>query len=462
MIEDPSDPRRTLLAVGRDGSYQLIPSLMRDGELLAPLSRHDPILRRATLPKGAAAMRAREGVGVASPEVLMRLVVRFIEQRVAVERRYLIPLAAFVVATWLVDRFEVAPYLMVVGPPVSGKTTLLIVLALLCRRSFLVGDISSSALFHVCAQIHPTFLLDESASQVGQSDSAMRHFLRMGSTREGIVRKGEFFDAFSAKVLAVLEPPNDTALNSRCLTIPTIRANPEVKDLREPAVIEYAARLRAALLLYRLDNWTRIRSNRIPGSEHLSPRAQDLLACLSAATPDKDGREYLLAHFKAAGECVEEDIRTVVIRLLNLILYKLIHAPSEENSVGPGMASSIRVKYLTDTVNRELQLRGETGKLSAESVGHLLTALGLARRYRTSSGMRLLLDLSAKRRIHTNAETYGQEALRLDYGPQAEECTLCKENCLDQLLGKIPPAPEHESKESAEPRQKSSLGEIPS
>jgi len=61
----------------------------------------------------------------------------------------LLLVAAFVVSTWFIERLAVAPYLALVGLPRSGKTTLLQVLNLLCRRALLTADITSAAFYEV-------------------------------------------------------------------------------------------------------------------------------------------------------------------------------------------------------------------------------------------------------------------------------------------------------------------------
>jgi hypothetical protein len=389
-------------------------------------------------------------------EELLDLVYRFILEHVALDHESLFVLASFVLSTWFVDRFEVAPYLLIVGPPASGKTTLLNVLALLCRRSWLVGDLSSAALYRAFSTIHPTLLLDESTTQAGLSDSALHHFLRVGTTRQGVARRGEVFDCYGAKIFAALEPPSDAALTSRCLIVPMSAANPAIKDLADPAVREYAEQLQRGLLQWRLHRWASIHPARVPGSEGLRPRAQDLLACLAAAVATQQARDLLLAFFRSRVTDAEEDRRTIYSRLLNSVLLRLIHEPSELNINDPIAKSWIMVKGLTDTVNQELRLRGERIQLRPENLGHMLTALGLTERERTNSGMKLVLDLTTRRRIHQNAKTYGQESLGLDYEPPLAGCPLCKENNLGMLPEKLQPSPESESMKSGDSAQHTS------
>ena len=70
--------------------------------------------------------------------------------------------ANFVVYTWLADRMPTAVYLFLTGLPQSGKTTLLEVFELLCRRPLLVSEITPAAVYEVCPQFGPTLLIDES------------------------------------------------------------------------------------------------------------------------------------------------------------------------------------------------------------------------------------------------------------------------------------------------------------
>jgi hypothetical protein len=451
IVEDPDDPKRTVLAVGRQGSYQLVRSVKCDKEILAPIPR-DEILREVPLPRGVQEVRDRDGV-VASREILYVLVLNFIRERVAFEPVHLFVVTSFIESTWFVDRLEVAPYLLIVGPPQSGKTTLLNVLALFCRRPLLVGDISAAALYRGISKIHPTLLIDESATLVGQSGHALRHFLRVGTTRQAVARRGEIFDLFGAKVFTALEPPDDAALNGRCIIVPMLAANPEKKDLRSPEVQRFVDALRQGLLRWRLDAWASIQPAKVPGSEALPPRTQDLLTSLAAAASTQLERDVLLQYFKETPANVDEDRRTVLSRLVNSILHKLIHGSTDVCVNDPRLATWIMQKDLTTTVNKELALRGERIRLGPEHVGHILTGLGLTNREKTNCGMRLWLDLRTLRRIHQNAKNYGQEELRLYYGPQLEACPLCSENSCAELPNKVPSAPESESTKSSDPTQ---------
>src|SRR5258707_5541772 len=231
-------------------------------------------------------------------ELLCRLK-GLISQCVAVDEKYVRVLADFVLSPWLVDRLEVAPYLSVVGLPQSGKTTLLRALSLVCRRPLLIADVTSASFYHACTRFMPTMLIDETGSIRG--NRTLRHMLRAGTTREVLaVRRNRTFHSFGAKVISSLEPPDDAALNSRCIVIPmsesksTALVRPD-----EPAVQQQAADLQAQLLRFRFEKYRRVQPAAVPGDECLRPRTRDLLRALTAAHGDVPRSQRLLKFFES-------------------------------------------------------------------------------------------------------------------------------------------------------------------
>jgi hypothetical protein len=81
--------------------------------------------------------------------------------------------------------------------------------------------------------------------------------LRSGTTRDVLaVRKNRTFHCYGAKIISWLEPPDDTALNSRCILIPMFESkSTTLVRADEPNVQRMAADLQAQLLRFRLENY---------------------------------------------------------------------------------------------------------------------------------------------------------------------------------------------------------------
>jgi len=182
-------------------------------------------------------------------------------------------LAHFVLSTWLIDRLPVAPYLALVGPPQSGKTTLLRVLQLLCRRSLFASDATSLTLLQACHELHPTLLIDETSSI--DDPVAMRRLLRIGNTPGSLVlRQKQTWNVFGAKVVCWRELPDDAALNSRCIILPMHAVNdPALRLPGDPEIVAVADTLQSQLLYFRLANYNKIATPVIDDAAKTFPRA---------------------------------------------------------------------------------------------------------------------------------------------------------------------------------------------
>jgi len=100
-------------------------------------------------------------------------------------------ICAFVLCSWFPDRLQIAPYLWLVGPLSSGKTTILKLLHALCRRAFLVGDLTPASLYQLPNLLSPTLLIDENDLGDSSRSASIRHLLRIGNTPNmPVIRNG--------------------------------------------------------------------------------------------------------------------------------------------------------------------------------------------------------------------------------------------------------------------------------
>jgi len=356
-----------------------------------------------------------------------------ISQCVAVDEKYVSVLADFVLSTWFVDRLEVAPYLSVVGLPQTGKTTLLRVLSLVCRRPLLVADVTSASFYHACARFMPTMLIDEAGSI--RNSRTLRHMLRSGTTRDVLaVRKNRIFHCYGAKVICWLEPPDDPALNSRCILIP-MSENKSISLVRtdDPKVQQMATDLQAQLLRFRLENYKTVKPAAVAGDEVLRPRTRDLLRTLSAGHAQDTERCQGLLKFFQSGEAVPLEPLSPEHNAVLRALFAMIH---------PGDFSLLWISHLTDKVNCFLEQSGERLRLLPRKVGAVLTSFGFTNRPRTNSGYALYLSQQDAEKLHQLAACYGIDGFKdrfLSMSP--EDCSLCRAAGLHKKGPDLPPAP---------------------
>ena len=275
MIEDPEDSSASSLAVCTRKEVRIANEVESAGKRLTSISRNSGYVRYIVLPNG---VEPYESVGSLLIKILALLI-----KCLDVARSQLILLTAFVVATWFIDRLPIAPYIALVGLSGSGKSTVLALLSLICRRSLLTADISSAALYQVCDQLTPTLLIDEAATAGNRR--SLFHLLRTGTSRETVaLRKNQSFRAFGAKVVTWLELPKDAALNSRCVVISLNETQrTDLLRPRDPRVMMEAGILRRQLLQYRLENLNTVSLEPTPGGEHLTSRSRDLFEALALA-----------------------------------------------------------------------------------------------------------------------------------------------------------------------------------
>ncbi len=414
LVEDPSDSGRTLLAVYKDGQVSYTGRLEHEGQVLVPLQREKALLKHVKLARSA---RAYESV-----LELLREVEFLIGRCVVLDGGLSSVLANFVLSTWLVDRLPVAPYVAVVGQPQSGKTILLQVLSLVCRRSLLTADLTSAAFYEACNRLTPTLLVDEAGTH--NNSRTLYHLLRVGTTRDVVaMRKGRTFHAYGAKVVCFLEAPDDPALNSRCVVVPMFETRSRLCKPTDPEIEELAANLRDRLLRFRFDTYKRVRIPEIPGSEELRPRARDLLGCLAAPSfEDRERCQFLLSFFELEHAVGQEPLSPAGNAVLAGLFY-VFHSVGEVSD-----SATVYVRDLTRVANNLLAESGERLRLQPRKVGSVLTSLGFTSRQRTNGGWVVWLDSWEQVLIHELAKRHGIDHLPFRLrGIPPESCRLCQE-----------------------------------
>ncbi|MEE9205177.1 MAG: hypothetical protein V3U08_09175, partial [Nitrospirales bacterium] len=252
----------------------------------------------------------------------------------------------------------------------------------------------------------------------------------VGTTRDVVaMRRNQSFHAYGAKVISFLEPPDDPALNSRCILIPMSEANEsDLVAPTDPDLEELAAQLQESLLLYRLDHYKKVRPVKVSSPVPLRPRARDLLNSLAASSLGDSDQCRALGDFFASQDLPTRDPLSPPQDAVLSTLFYYVHRH-------PDLASSgfLRISQLTYGVNDLLKKLGERFRLQPRKVGSVLTSLGFFHRQRTSKGWVIWLHESDQERIHHLAQTHG-----IDNVPtrglelSREGCKMCQETMTNQ------------------------------
>jgi len=279
-------------------------------------------------------------------------------------------LTAWVLATWIPEKWDAIPYLFFYGPAGSGKTWALEVLASISFRPFMSASTTLPVVFRACDFWHPTLFLDETEVYMRKERSEIMHLLNAGyrkgfpatrieDTKDGL--KVKIFDCFGFKALAGTRAFVDT-LRSRCIIFNMSKATREIKTKIDP---QRAEDLRKKLLMYRFQ----MLAKKEPHEEtdiNIKGRLRELfLPLISVAPPGAKGSIINEA------QKIEEITTQEEQASDEAIVFKAIMSAHEESG-----ASRITIKEITEIANEGLSV---DEMISAYNIGRVASRLGFKR-----------------------------------------------------------------------------------
>lgn len=278
LVRDASgDPR---FVVVRDGEVSFHRTLKNEDVTLVPPKIEPSILAGVCLP-------ASVGASCSAAELLNDLnqVLGAYVGLDPPDRK----LAAYItLSSWVSDLLHVVPYLWIIGPSECGKTTLVRLLSVLCRRGILAADISSAGLYSVIDSLRPTILIDDFEYAVDSRTRDLLRLLRNGSTAGlRVYRATRAYQLFGPKIISSRQAPSDAALKSRGLVVVARPASGDLSVLTNNALEAVQHRLQPKLLGFRLRNYLCLmdqNSRSLPSG--LTPRTRNL----PCPRPPIDGR----------------------------------------------------------------------------------------------------------------------------------------------------------------------------
>lgn len=294
--------------------------------------------------------------------------------------------AAAAIALWVMNSYivvnhgHIAPIIAVTSPEKRcGKSTLLNWLYLLADRPLLAANITAAAVFRTVDAYHPTLIIDEGDSFLGESGDELRGILNSGHSRHtafvirvcGEEMEPRRFSTWGCKAIALIGKLEGrfSTLADRSIEIQLRRKMPGERLMKlRHAGIAHFEELARRCARFAADHGVRIGSARPDIPDVLNDRAQD-------------NWESLLAIADLAGGIWPRLARTVAIALSGGA-----EDDSSDGSRGVQLLADLRryfdggnaTSYPTETLLRYLHGIGEAPWASFTKAGKPMTARHLA------------------------------------------------------------------------------------
>ncbi|WP_445680897.1 DUF3631 domain-containing protein [Radicibacter daui] len=185
--------------------------------------------------------------------------------------------------TWLIDKVQVAPLLVITAPEKRcGKSMLLSLLKRLVRRPLPAANITTAATFRALAGWKPTLLIDEADTFLG-GNAELRGILNSGQTRdfayslriEGDSRELMAYGTWGAKAIAGIGHLEGTIMDRSIVVELRRKREGEVVEKLRHAEPEDFERLARMLARFAQDAGEMIGAMRPDAPVELNDRAQD-------------------------------------------------------------------------------------------------------------------------------------------------------------------------------------------
>jgi hypothetical protein len=364
-----------------------------------------------------------EPLDYGSEEELFKEIRDFVYEHVdiAKDERFYDVLATWIMADWVQELFNNAPYIHFNGPSNSGKSRGLEVLQHLGFRALLSPSVSPASLYRTIEAFKPTFLIDEAELYTAKGlDEAKREVLSVlnaGYRRGQFViradKKGEtlqLFDVFGFKGLASIQPLPPT-LAGRAIRIPMMRATRKVKRWIDE---DSAYKIRSKLLMFRFKHVLEKPKEGVNPVDVPDGRIVEVFTPLVLVAPNPKVEAALTSLAKELfEEIVEEELETEQAQVFLAVL----------DCMKEGKTDLLEVAEITEKYNEG---RPKNEQITKNYCGRILSTLGFKKK-RTKTGNRriaVVLDQDLINRLKIRYGIVEQKTLT----QPAPQVTLTKEN----------------------------------
>ncbi len=325
---------------------------------------------------------------------------KFIKKHASLDDGAALLVAAFVLATWVMEQLPSALCLNLWGPP-GSQERLVALLACLCRRAIRVVDPSVRQLSKLPVGVLSTLIL------TNPSRPNLTHLLSALGTPDAVVLQGGgFVNLRYATIVSTQEPVSAPVIYIRGL--PAGRGEKNLSSAEAGALAEH---FQPRLLAYRFNRQVAVSSSEVDASD-FEPEIRLMVRTLGAAL---EGSWPRLTDVARALEKLDQQAKSKRSHSLAALTLEALLALYHSDQ------SSVYVLHVADLVNTIAMGRHDPRGVTARKVGSILRKkLGLAPDKSTSRGFAISFDNDTARRIHRLAASYSVLS-------RGKECELCRE-----------------------------------
>jgi hypothetical protein len=300
----------------------------------------------------------------------------------------------FVLCTWLVEAFQVAPALVLVGPDIMRGNQLVALLHSICRHALRMTGLTPGGLRSMPSGARFTFLISQPT--IG---AKLERLLRDASRRDQkIPHRSGLLDLFGAQVLHVEAIPLAGTLSPRSIQIPMIPGGAELPVLDSDTQCRITTDFQAKLLSFRRAKLATATTLQFDSSKFVFA-LRELAHSIVAATPDDAGLQTEV--FELLREENEEIRAERWVESSTVAVESVLVACHES----PG--GDIYVRELSEIAQEILRRRGEERVVDPGAFGKTLKLLGFTTEPRDAKGMKFVLTESVCSRAHQLARDFG-------------------------------------------------------
>ncbi len=160
---------------------------------------------------------------------------QFISNYIALpSEAYTLPLALWIIGTYLFDSFDAYPYLVITSATKrSGKTRLAEIIAFASHKPRPITALTAATLFRLIQNEKPTLIIDEAETLSSEAATNMRAVLNVGYRKGQMVPRTlgdntQDFDTYCPKIFILIGDVYDT-LRDRSIVIGMARQEPKMR-----------------------------------------------------------------------------------------------------------------------------------------------------------------------------------------------------------------------------------------